>query len=201
VDGRRVAVHTRTSASAPSTVYLLQDHQGGVDGFTSASGALLSRSSYQPFGARRSGDWLSGTPTSVEWQQIRATTPRGYTGQEHLDNLGIIHMDGRVYDPALGRFLSPDPILQSPYDTQGLNRYAYVRNNQLAVFRGAFRRRSGRSELPGADRRRVEQVAPVRLLAGAAVATVRARRRHHRFMGRPRGSVRWRCRARRRCRA
>jgi RHS repeat-associated protein len=112
-------------------VYLLEDQLGGVDGFTSASGALLSRTSYQPFGARRSGDWLTGAPTSSEWQQIKATTPRGYTDHEHLDNLGIVHMNGRVYDPVLGRFLSPDPIVQSPYDTQGLNRYAYVRNNPM----------------------------------------------------------------------
>jgi RHS repeat-associated protein len=92
---------------------------------------LLSRTSYQPFGARRSGDWLGRSPTSGEWQQIQATTPRGYTDHEHLDNLGIVHMNGRVYDPVMGRFLSPDPIVQAPYDTQGLNRYAYVRNNPL----------------------------------------------------------------------
>jgi len=130
-DGRRVAVQTRQAGSAPTTVYLLEDQLGGVDGFTSSSGTLLSRTSYQPFGARRSGDWLSGSPTAGEWQQIRATTPRGYTDHEHLDNLGIVHMNGRVYDPVLGRFLSPDPIVQAPYDTQGLNRYAYVRNNPL----------------------------------------------------------------------
>jgi hypothetical protein len=40
-------------------------------------------------------------------------------------------MNGRVYDPVLGRFLSPDPLVQAPYDTQGLNRYAYVRNNPM----------------------------------------------------------------------
>ena len=130
-DGRRVAVHTRKSGVAPSTVYLLEDHLGGVDGFSASSGALLSKNSYQPFGARRSGDGLSATPTAAEWLQIQSTTARGYTDHEHLDNLGIIHMNGRVYDPALGRFLSPDPVVQAPYDTQGQNRYAYVRNNPL----------------------------------------------------------------------
>lgn len=130
-DGRRVAVQTRQSGTAPTTVYLLEDHLGGVDGFTSASGQLLARASYQPFGARRAGNGLGGAPTSGEWQHIQATTPRGYTGHEHLDNLGLVHMNGRVYDPVLGRFLSPDPVVQAPYDTQGLNRYAYVRNNPL----------------------------------------------------------------------
>ncbi len=130
-DGRRVAVHTRSSTSSPSTVYLLEDHQGGVDGFTSTSGALLGRNSYQPHGARRSGDWLAGAPTAAEWQQIKDTTSRGYTDHEHLDNLGLIHMNGRVYDPVLGRFLSPDALVQAPYDSQSLNRYSYVRNNPL----------------------------------------------------------------------
>ena len=41
-------------------------------------------------------------------------------------------MNGRVYDPLLGRFLSADPFIQDPMDTQGLNRYSYVKNNPLA---------------------------------------------------------------------
>jgi RHS repeat-associated protein len=130
-DGRRVAVLTRAAGSAPSIVYLLEDHLGGVDGFTSASGALLSRASNQPFGARRSGNWVDKTPTSAEWQQVQSTTPRGFTDHEHVDNLGVIHMNGRVYDPVLGRFLSPDPLVQAPYDSQTWNRYSYARNNPL----------------------------------------------------------------------
>ena len=130
-DGRRVAVLTRAAGSAPTTVYLLEDHLGGVDGFTSASGALLSRASNQPFGARRSGNWVDTSPTSAEWKQVQSTTPRGFTDQEHVDNLGVIHMNGRVYDPVLGRFLSPDPLVQAPYDSQTWNRYSYARNNPL----------------------------------------------------------------------
>ena len=130
-DGRRVAVLTRAVGSAPTTVYLLEDHLGGVDGFTSASGALLSRASNQPFGARRSGNWVDKAPTSAEWKQVQSTTPRGFTDHEHVDNLGVIHMNGRVYDPVLGRFLSPDPLVQTPYDAQTWNRYSYARNNPL----------------------------------------------------------------------
>ena len=130
-DGRRVAVLTRAAGSAPTTVYLLEDHLGGVDGFMSESGALLSRTSNQPFGARRSGNWVETSPTSAEWKQVQSTTPRGFTDQEHVDNLGVIHMNGRVYDPVLGRFLSPDPLVQAPYDSQTWNRYSYARNNPL----------------------------------------------------------------------
>jgi RHS repeat-associated protein len=50
-----------------------------------------------------------------------------------LDNLGLIHMNGRVYDPLLGRFLSADPHVTRPFDGQGLNRYSYVLNNPLAL--------------------------------------------------------------------
>jgi RHS repeat-associated protein len=130
-DGAVVAVRSRVGSDPATTVYLLHDHLNGLDGFTSSSGALLAKTSYSPFGSRRSGDWLSAAPAASEWQQIQSTTARGYTGHEHLDNLGIIHMNGRVFDPVLGRFLSPDPYVQAPYDTQGLNRYSYVRNNPL----------------------------------------------------------------------
>ena len=59
-------------------------------------------------------------------------TPRGFTGHEHLDGVGLIHMNGRVYDPVLGRYLSADPVVQHPFSTQGLNRYTYVANNPLS---------------------------------------------------------------------
>ena len=48
-----------------------------------------------------------------------------------LDEVGVIHMNGRIYDAKLGRFLQADPFIQAPYDTQSLNRYAYTRNNPL----------------------------------------------------------------------
>ncbi|VVM26169.1 hypothetical protein BSPWISOXPB_5790 [uncultured Gammaproteobacteria bacterium] len=40
-------------------------------------------------------------------------------------------MNGRVYDPQIGRFLSADPYIQSPYNTQSYNRYSYTINNPL----------------------------------------------------------------------
>ncbi len=58
-------------------------------------------------------------------------TNRGYTGHEHLAYFGLINAQGRVYDPALGRFLSPDPYIQAPDFTQNYNRYAYCLNNPL----------------------------------------------------------------------
>ena len=56
---------------------------------------------------------------------------RGYTGHEHLPEFGVIDMNGRMYDPLQGRFLSPDPYVQMPDYSQNFNRYAYCLNNPL----------------------------------------------------------------------
>ncbi len=44
----------------------------------------------------------------------------------------IIHMNGRIYDGKLARFLQADPIIQEPNNSQSLNRYSYVINNSLS---------------------------------------------------------------------
>ena len=56
---------------------------------------------------------------------------RGYTGHEHLFGFGLINMNGRMYDPLIGRFLSPDPYVANTTNTQDFNRYTYARNNPL----------------------------------------------------------------------
>ena len=56
---------------------------------------------------------------------------RGYTGHEHLEEFNLINMNGRVYDPLLGRFMSPDNYIQAPDYTQNFNRYSYALNNPL----------------------------------------------------------------------
>jgi len=56
---------------------------------------------------------------------------RGYTSHEHFVEVGIIHMNGRLYDPLLRRFLNADENIQDPYNTQNYNKYGYVMNNPL----------------------------------------------------------------------
>jgi RHS repeat-associated protein len=51
---------------------------------------------------------------------------------EHLDEMGVIHMNGRIYDPLIGRFMSADPFIQAPENLQSHNRFAYVMNNPLS---------------------------------------------------------------------
>jgi RHS repeat-associated protein len=102
---------------------------------TSGTGTLTERLSYDPWGKRRNATtnaWLSLAPGSQLLPATLALLPRGYTSHEHLDKLGLIHMNGRVYDPELGRFLSADPLIQFPESTQGFDRYAYVGNSPLS---------------------------------------------------------------------
>ena len=56
---------------------------------------------------------------------------RGYSGHEHLKEFGLVNMNARLYDPALGRFLAPDPFVQMPDLSQNFNRYSYAMNNPL----------------------------------------------------------------------
>ena len=62
-----------------------------------------------------------------------ATFRIGFTDQEHDDELGLINMQGRVYDPRIGRFLSADPFVASPLTSQGYSRYSYVLNSPLTL--------------------------------------------------------------------
>ncbi|KYH06404.1 hypothetical protein A1704_08925 [Chryseobacterium cucumeris] len=56
---------------------------------------------------------------------------RGYTSHEHFAEVGIIHMNGRLYDPLLRRFLNADENIQDIFNTQNYNKYGYVLNNPL----------------------------------------------------------------------
>ena len=56
---------------------------------------------------------------------------RGYTGHKHLQSVGLIDMNARLYDPKLHRFLQPDNYVQDPSNTQNYNRYGYCWNNPL----------------------------------------------------------------------
>src|SRR5580765_8231722 len=60
------------------------------------------------------------------------TTERCFTGHEHLDETYLIHMNGRIYDYRLGRFLSVDPIISNPANSQSINPYSYIGNNPLS---------------------------------------------------------------------
>ncbi|HTF84227.1 MAG TPA: RHS repeat-associated core domain-containing protein [Cellvibrio sp.] len=110
--------------------FLHKDHLGSIVRRSSdLSYSDLAATLFGAWGARLQGGWGSA-PTGPDFN---AHNVRGFTGHEHLDPVGLIHMNGRVYDPELGRFLSPDPVVQAPYNTQNYNRYSYVWNNPLSL--------------------------------------------------------------------
>ena len=113
-------------ADTSRTRFYHKDHLGSVVGISDAGGTLLEEFSYDPWGRRRS-------PASYKYidEIDRPADRHGFTGHEHIDLLSMVNMNGRLYDPYLGRFLSPDPFVQAPYNTQSLNRYAYCINNPL----------------------------------------------------------------------
>ena len=131
--GRRIAVYTEDDAPSPSETlrYVHTDHLGSVDTLTDESGAVVERLSYDAWGKRRVASGANAWRDAV-LPIAGGETRRGFTGHEHLDEFALIHMNGRVYDPSLGRFLSADPFIQFPASTQGLNRYSYVNNNPLS---------------------------------------------------------------------
>ena len=132
-DGLTVVV-SRNSDLSTSTNLVLSDHLGSSDAIVDGiSGALNVQESFSPFGLRRQSNWAAGTPSYWDQVAITESTRHGFTGHEHLDNVELIHMNGRVYDPVAGRFLSVDPDPGKPGDSQRLNPYSYVSNKPLSA--------------------------------------------------------------------
>ncbi len=85
---------------------------------------------YDPWGARRTAVPAPAPPPG----SIASSEHRGFIGEEHLDSVGLINLNRRLYDPHLGRFLGADPIAQGFFaNPQGLNRYAYAGNTPLSA--------------------------------------------------------------------
>lgn len=108
------------------TLYLHRDYQGSILAITNATGAVLEKRQFDAWGAIvKVQDGANNT------LNVLTILDRGYTGHEHLQSVGLIHMNGRLYDAKLHRFLQPDNFVQDPSNTQNYNRYGYVLNNPL----------------------------------------------------------------------
>jgi RHS repeat-associated protein len=94
-----------------------------------ANNTLLYEYSYDAWGRMRDKtSWTNYSPGSEPSLFIAG---RGFTGHEHLPWFNLINMNGRIYDPLVGQFLSPDNYVQDPTFTQNYNRYTYCLNNPL----------------------------------------------------------------------
>ena len=95
--------------------YVHQDSLNSTSAMTASDGTLDSSMTTYPYGLTRTGD---------------VNTDKKFTGQR-LDSTGLYYYRARYYDPTIGRFISPDTVVQNPMNPQTLNRYSYCLNNPL----------------------------------------------------------------------
>ena len=110
-------LYTKTTTNGQTitnTYNLLTNNQGSITAITNKNCQTLQKYSYTPYGEQ--------TQTKGQTTPI---TNKGYTGHEEIKSQNLIHMNGRLYDPTIGRFLSADPTIQHPTNTQNLNRLCY----------------------------------------------------------------------------
>ena len=111
-----------------SVYFIHRDYLGSILQIVDTQGNIVEENSFDAWGCRRNPAnqraFVTGTAPEL-------VLDRGYTGHEHLSFFGLINMNARLYDPLLGRFLSPDPYVQMPDFTQAYNRYGYCMNSPL----------------------------------------------------------------------
>ncbi len=116
-----------TTTISTMTRYFQADNLGSISVITDEAGQVVERLSYDAWGKRRFTD---GTDDPQE--TITSLTNRGFTQHEHLEEVALVHMNGRLYDAQIGRFLSADIAIQDLTNSQAFNAYSYVLNNPLA---------------------------------------------------------------------
>ncbi len=127
-------VNTSGAELSRETHYFHKDHLGSILFISNQNGQLAQEQAFDPWGQRRelsSATAVSEANLASYYKSAKPITQRGFTGHEMLDEVGIVHMNGRIYDAQLGRFLQADPIIQAPYSIGSLNRYSYCMNNPL----------------------------------------------------------------------
>lgn len=123
-------MHIKRTGTAPLNTffYLHRDYLGSILAISDGNGNIVEQ---RQFGAWGKIDKFLNTNGVSYFDYYNSLLDRGYTGHEHLFYSSLINMNGRLYDPNLGRFLSPDNFVQDPFSTQSFNRYGYVLNNPL----------------------------------------------------------------------
>lgn len=130
IDGSPYAASTVLENNNGTTrlLYVNRDQLGSITHITDANRNLLAEYSYDAWGRLRDPNtWAVYAPTATPALLLH----RGYTGHELLSEVGLINMNARLYDPLLGKMLSPDTYVQDNDNSQSFNRYAYSFNNPL----------------------------------------------------------------------
>lgn len=105
-----------SAAGAETVTYYYTSPQGTVLATADAAGNLLTTTDYRPYGAQALGSPAPGP---------------GYTGHVGDPDSGLVYMQARYYEPAVGRFLSTDPAGAGPGDILAFNSFAYAHNNPV----------------------------------------------------------------------
>jgi RHS repeat-associated protein len=122
-----VMYHSEQGSSTVSQyLYLHRDYLGSILAITDKNGNFKEKRHFDAW-----GNIIKLTDGNNVALTKFAVLDRGYTGHEHLQGVGLVHMNGRLYDPMLHRFLMPDNFVQDPFNSMSYNRYAYVMNNPL----------------------------------------------------------------------
>ncbi|MDN2709880.1 polymorphic toxin-type HINT domain-containing protein [Janthinobacterium sp. SUN118] len=127
IGGEIIAV-VKQKSGIKSIEYFHRDQLGSTVAISNEAGVVVERLAYEPFGKRQYANGVKDTTDSIKG----VNSDRGFTNHQHLDEVGLIHMNGRVYDPVIARFLSADPTVSDPENMQSFNRYAYAYGNPLA---------------------------------------------------------------------
>lgn len=126
-DAYSAPVAAVTQSGVTNYYYLLRDYLGNITQQVNTSNTVVAEYSFDAWGRRRKPNDWSYTLTS----QPELFADRGFTGHEWLKYFNLYNMNGRLYDPLVGRFLSADVVIQDPSNTQNYNRYSYCLNNPL----------------------------------------------------------------------
>lgn len=113
------AVYVKEGSGSWTFYNIGRDYLGNITHIATSDGTLVEENSYDPWGRLRNPETKEIYSLGTEPELMLG---RGYTGHEHLTWFGLINMNARLYDPVLGRFLSPDPFVQMPDFTQNYNR-------------------------------------------------------------------------------
>lgn len=111
-------LHIVNRKGGTATYFMITDNLGSIVRIVDENGNSVFEASYDAWGKQ------TVTKNDIGFYL-------GYTGHEMLAEFNLIHMNGRVYDPVLGCFLSPDNFVQAPDNSQNFNRYSYCLNNPL----------------------------------------------------------------------
>ncbi|UZO81488.1 FG-GAP-like repeat-containing protein [Aquimarina sp. ERC-38] len=124
-------VHIKNSNSdGPSGIlYIHRDHLGSISAITDSTGKIIEQNHFGAWGNR---EYSFKAYSQGVFKNSDYLLNRGFTAHEHIFNTNLIHMNGRIYDSLLHRFLSPDNYIQDPFSSKSFDRYAYVWNNPLS---------------------------------------------------------------------